>query len=103
MQSLPKLIALISAVAFQASMARHATGTATEIRPQRHSNPVLTSTSQKVAGMQCTNPKPTRLPLLVTRKDHDQFKRKGMGTLALGYHGHEHALATQSEQNSLLS
>ena len=33
------------------SMARDATGTATEILPQLVSNPVLTSTSQQVAGM----------------------------------------------------
>ena len=33
------------------SMARYATGTATEIQTQRNSNPVLTSASQQVAGM----------------------------------------------------
>ena len=37
-------------------MARYATGTATDIRPQWDSNPVLTSTSQQVAGMRCTKP-----------------------------------------------
>ena len=34
------------------SMARYATGTATKIHTQRDSNPVLTSTSQQVAGTQ---------------------------------------------------
>ena len=33
------------------SMARYASGTATEIQPQQDLNPVLTSTSQQVAGM----------------------------------------------------
>ena len=33
------------------NMARYATGTATEIRSQRDSNPVLASTFQLVAGM----------------------------------------------------
>ena len=33
------------------SMARYATGTATEIQTQRDSNPVPTSASQQVAGM----------------------------------------------------
>ena len=34
------------------TMSRYATGTATEIQTQRDSNPVLTSASQQVAGMQ---------------------------------------------------
>ena len=33
------------------SIARYATGTATEIQTQRDSNPVLTSASQQIAGM----------------------------------------------------
>ena len=58
-------IALMSIAACQASgrlqasqrlsMARYTTGTATEIRPQRDSNPVLTSTFQQVASMRFTN------------------------------------------------
>ena len=51
-------------------MARYATSTATEIRPQWDLNPLLTSTSQQVAGMRFTQgdlliTKPNRLPLLV--------------------------------------
>ena len=48
------------------SMTKYTTGTATEIRPQRNSNPVLTSTSHQVAaGMRFNSHyKPTGLPLL---------------------------------------
>ena len=75
--SIPQLIALISVAAYQVSgigcvyslsppasqsktnisMARYATGTATEIRPQWDSNPVLTSTFQQVAGRHLDRPK----------------------------------------------
>ena len=45
-------------------MARYATITATEIRPQRDSNPVLTSTSQQIVDMRFT------ITIKPTRHDH---------------------------------